>query len=105
MFQASVTGNVGKPLEKKEANGKTSFCFTVAVSNKQMDGSYKPLWFFVSMSREPKEEIKKGAKVFVSGRVTANITDEKTMLVLFADEIAVMKNPEAQPQSMSGYTF
>ncbi len=64
-----IVGNAIKDAEVKQSEGKTTYAdFTVAVSRTKDQTTFPPMRVFGKLA-ETSENIKKGVKVFVEGRL------------------------------------
>lgn len=98
MNTITVTGNLGKDPEIKfTAGGKAVVKFTLA-DTRGKDEAKETIWHnvvcFDEMAENVAEEVKKGSRVLVQGRLSVSkYTDkegqEKTWQEIIADEVAV----------------
>lgn len=116
--QCIIIGNLGRDPEMRyTASGKAVTQFTVAVNNRyQEDGEWKDktTWFRVTcwdrLAETANQYLKKGQKVFVSGRVDVSAWSDKQsgeargQLELTARELKFLSSREESSEPASAST-
>lgn len=80
MLQCEIIGNIGSDAEVKPINGRENVSFNVAHSEK-FNGKEYTTWVSVLMGGNGgnlTQYLKKGVKVFVRGRLSVNVYQDKT---------------------------
>jgi len=95
MLQITIIGNIGKDAEIKEIGGKNYVKFSVAHS----EGKDKPTtWVTALVFANNPEKLsglfRKGAVVFVQGRLTTSVYEGKVQLSVWADQFKICKYAE-----------
>lgn len=108
MLNSSVIGNLGADAEIKEINGKKCLSFSVAHTENRSSSNEKEsstIWVHVlwyGQSDNLLNRLKKGTKVYVSGRTQVSIYTSKTgtpqlNYKLFAQEVLSLSDVSTTP--------
>lgn len=102
MFNATITGIIGKDAEPVSINSKQYSRFSVAVDGKK---DQEPTWVKVlAYAGKGTQYFKKGAKVIVTGRLTIGVYQDKPDVTVWADNVEITKfaddgKASAKPQT------
>lgn len=83
MNRVTLIGFSGSDAEVKETNHGGHICnFSLATSEKQSDGTFKPTWhrivLFGKLALNSGPRIKKGFKLFIDGKINVNDWTDQT---------------------------
>ena len=95
MFKAMIIGNLGKDAEERDYNGKKFLSFTVAVTEKDKDGSERTQWINVKSNQTGlKDYLKKGKQVYIIGDQKKDVYESRPDIRVWADEIQLLGKKE-----------